>query len=731
MSNNHDEDLWIYDDDESGLMAGAGSGFSSEALEFDMDAIMAGLGDVQSDDGGSSLADRSAYHHYGEEDDHDAIVASKSRKHHHGSSSDTESCYTASGTEDDGTIDVDDAMLSSEQKSTKLRENNCDVASSPSATVDAPLQGVAKLFQRMESQTRWKEVSTMLHLNPSYSMDSHYGTEVGEEGTYFKRLPLHHACRWNAPSPVIRELLILNPSAISARDAYSGVLPIHLACRYGSTDALRELLSRPSIDDIVHIAQQTDDMGRLPLHWACRNSSGSTPSYHQATTTAKVLPSKLLLRLVKAYPAAVFQRDRARCKTPMHYAREHPGLCHNKDLLIQMIKISSDVSREQQRMLLMENDYDEQQRAAEHDDAFSMSPKDSEDVFDVIPKEIYDDEVISTKDEEDEFDVIPAKSYVGDEVLPKNDTGEFDVIPAKLYAQDMSTTGRRSSTGNIKATRATAAAANTTRSGSVRARPTINARQGSASILPSNVVVAKKSASVARKSFGSVRSSSPPAPVINTSSPPSSPPPPPPPPSTLPPTTTKSDRDSSDDSHTTTSSDSAPTPKSGNHRRRPQPGSPRSVMDIMADAKNDGPAKQGEVTTTGKSVIETPPSSLAYPPRMSNSSASSSTASDNDTVSEGDNEVVVAVVSAKYVPKDTVANSKPNRKIYSKRQGIVSSTVRQPTSGVVVEKVGSGDKTKQQAAAAPKRRIYRRKVPTTQVRPMNSMSEDMADGIEA
>lgn len=56
------------------------------------------------------------------------------------------------------------------------------------------------------------------------------------------RLPLHEACRHQAPIEVVEALLCAYPEAVLARDSMYHFLPIHFACRYGECPAVVESL---------------------------------------------------------------------------------------------------------------------------------------------------------------------------------------------------------------------------------------------------------------------------------------------------------------------------------------------------------------------------------------------------------------------------------------------------------------------------------------------------------
>jgi ankyrin repeat protein len=151
------------------------------------------------------------------------------------------------------------------------------------------------------SHQDWEGAYDLLEEHPEQANKWQYGIEMDEanEPQLWKRLPVHHACRFGAPVGLLSILLRTGP--VSPEDPYTGCLPIHLTCRYApSMDTIQALLySEPSC------AKRTDSNGRLALHLAC----------------IKGAPTDVVQKLVTAYPASVAVKDKSG-KTPLDYCSE-------------------------------------------------------------------------------------------------------------------------------------------------------------------------------------------------------------------------------------------------------------------------------------------------------------------------------------------------------------------------------------------------------------------------
>jgi len=78
---------------------------------------------------------------------------------------------------------------------------------------------------------------------------------------------LHWACEVNIPTEIIRLLIDLNKDALlapcdNAGRAVAGMLPLHLACYFGTSAESISLL----LTHCPEAAREHDSRGRLPLH---------------------------------------------------------------------------------------------------------------------------------------------------------------------------------------------------------------------------------------------------------------------------------------------------------------------------------------------------------------------------------------------------------------------------------------------------------------------------------
>lgn len=178
----------------------------------------------------------------------------------------------------------------------------------------------------------WDDVLFMLEREPVEACMWQYGLEMQDrlhqdvddicpEPQLWKRLPLHHACRYGAPPHVIKAVCEAYPQALSSRDPYGGSFPLHLAChpgRYIDGQYVQASCSKHSVSCLLEqypgAAKQPDAGGRLPLHYACMHDWGSN------TTTIVQL-------LINANPSAVCAQDHWE-KTPLDYFgnKENVGL---------------------------------------------------------------------------------------------------------------------------------------------------------------------------------------------------------------------------------------------------------------------------------------------------------------------------------------------------------------------------------------------------------------------
>lgn len=137
-------------------------------------------------------------------------------------------------------------------------------------------------------------------------------------------LPCIKACEHKATFEVVLQLIRIYPDSLNEKN-YGGDLPIHIACREGSSKDIIHIMLQKSVQTIqipdcegrlpLHLAacsetihvnsiqdlisynekatRTPDDFGLLPLHWACTKNA---PAINVET-------------IIKAYPFAVEQKD--------------------------------------------------------------------------------------------------------------------------------------------------------------------------------------------------------------------------------------------------------------------------------------------------------------------------------------------------------------------------------------------------------------------------------------
>ena len=179
----------------------------------------------------------------------------------------------------------------------------------------------------MEAAESWQAVREWLSNHDADTVKL-AAEQRGESGL----TALHFACRNNPPIDVIDVLLSIAAETVRWTDSF-GWLPVHYACASGSetsviyaltesfpesktaTDrrkrtplhfALGERAASPDIISVLSssgAAQVPDEIGMLPLHYACAFGASE----------------EVLYVLAEAYPDAITARD-SRQRTPLHFA---------------------------------------------------------------------------------------------------------------------------------------------------------------------------------------------------------------------------------------------------------------------------------------------------------------------------------------------------------------------------------------------------------------------------
>jgi len=106
-----------------------------------------------------------------------------------------------------------------------------------------------------------------------------------DDGSKWRRLPLHEACRLQPPTKIVEELIAAFPAAIQAQD-HDGWLPLHLACECSASENVISIILNAWPDAARAIDTQ---YGYLPLHIACCFGSSE----------------KVIEELVRAFPQSL------------------------------------------------------------------------------------------------------------------------------------------------------------------------------------------------------------------------------------------------------------------------------------------------------------------------------------------------------------------------------------------------------------------------------------------
>jgi hypothetical protein len=183
----------------------------------------------------------------------------------------------------------------------------------------------------MASQ-QWEAACDMVEDQPERCHQWQYGIDSsknGGESQLWKRLPIHHACRFGAPMHLFTLLLSHNPNVPA--DPYTGALPLHLICRHAPRLETVHVLLAVDPSSL----RETDHSGRLPIHYACL--------HHYA--------EQIISILIKAYPGSVAVKDKDG-KTPYEYCDTHKM---DTDLLQKMKKLQQFLQKVEERKIMDEN----------------------------------------------------------------------------------------------------------------------------------------------------------------------------------------------------------------------------------------------------------------------------------------------------------------------------------------------------------------------------------------
>jgi len=134
--------------------------------------------------------------------------------------------------------------------------------------------GATKVFTACE-ETRWKDVLECIETEPKTI--STFIKSTGTANTTFgwslwRRLPIHEACRRQAPAWVIAALIRAAPDTVKATTQFRE-LPLHLAVEMGASPEVINLLIVSYWESVL----EKDNSGRIPLEFLDK-SEGMTQS---------------------------------------------------------------------------------------------------------------------------------------------------------------------------------------------------------------------------------------------------------------------------------------------------------------------------------------------------------------------------------------------------------------------------------------------------------------------
>jgi ankyrin repeat protein len=128
---------------------------------------------------------------------------------------------------------------------------------------------------------------------------------VSEVDSRYRRLPLHIAVMNGASPKTVNALLELNPKTASAKDIL-GRIPLHYACKEKDTQNGEQKSARHLIQSYPGGALVSDTNGFLPLHVACRCGTSLT----------------VIRMLIQASPESMFAKTK-KGSTPAICAKQH------------------------------------------------------------------------------------------------------------------------------------------------------------------------------------------------------------------------------------------------------------------------------------------------------------------------------------------------------------------------------------------------------------------------
>ena len=171
-------------------------------------------------------------------------------------------------------------------------------------------QYVSDVVTRLIEDQKWQSVEDFVRGDPGCTNVWLYGMDADEDTilTVWKRLPIHLACRWNAPVEVLKLIVEPFPGGLGLSDPQTGRLPLHWLVTNPCTLAQVHYLLRVWPE----ATREVDCSGRTPLHEAVLHG---------------MVAYDVVELLVEFDPDSTTQEDNEG-NTPKNYANQSFGADH-------------------------------------------------------------------------------------------------------------------------------------------------------------------------------------------------------------------------------------------------------------------------------------------------------------------------------------------------------------------------------------------------------------------
>ena len=171
------------------------------------------------------------------------------------------------------------------------------------STAEYDVISFGSLIAALQHRNPLNEIHRIMETNPNYIEETKNGM-----------LPLHYACKRNAPLEVLEFLIQQYPASVKEKDN-QGKLPLHYACKNNAPIQVLEFLVQQYPDSFK---EKSYYCKRLPLHFACMNNA----------------PLEVLEFLVQRYPDSVMEKEYWG-KLPLHLAWENNAPLQVLEFLVQ------------------------------------------------------------------------------------------------------------------------------------------------------------------------------------------------------------------------------------------------------------------------------------------------------------------------------------------------------------------------------------------------------------